>query len=632
MTLLSPWQLLWLGLLVPLVGLYILKRRREQRIVGSTLLWELALRDMRAERPWKKLIPQVSLLLQILALIIGAVALARPAGAGGSPTGSRVAVVVDCSASMAARNEHGSRIDQARAVAARIARTLDPSGHMTLIAAGPEPVVLLPLTRDIVALERATTGLFVRGTRSDLASAVHLASEGLRGAPRGSRIILVTDLSFAGTLSLGPTGTPVEVLRIGEAANNTGIVALDVRAQPTEDAPDRADIFVRVAHVGTTSVERFVTASVEGQGVIASRRLTLAPGANEAIVMTADIPPDPSSSAQFVQVQLAPDESTRATGDALALDDVAAIGSPATARLPVFIVGNASGPLERVLRSDPRVDLYTTSLALLAQRSATDPPLDGLHVYVEQVPSEPPRGDCVVVAPSGNDVWGARLGAATTSPRVITWDDAHPSLRFVSFANVHLGKARAIGGAFGRVLLTTDQGPVISEIARRDGLVTLIAFDPSESDWPTHASFVVFFRNLLERARARRAEGGIAGASVGEPLTVTTTDGEEVTATAPSGDTFSSTARGALAIVPIGSEAGIYRVSAAGKTLYAVRNLLSAEETDTSQRGRISTEDQTAVQATAPPDTPAEMWPWLAAVLLVVLVLEALWATRRVPT
>src|SRR6478736_5819992 len=95
--LLSPISLAWLGLLVPLVLLYVLKRRRETRIVGSTLLWELAMRDMRAERPWQRLVPHLSLLLQALVLILGAIALARPAGAGQVPTGARVAVVVDTS-------------------------------------------------------------------------------------------------------------------------------------------------------------------------------------------------------------------------------------------------------------------------------------------------------------------------------------------------------------------------------------------------------------------------------------------------------------------------------------------------------------------------------------------------------
>ena len=90
MSLLSPASLAWLGLLVPLVILYILKRRRTRKVIGSTLLWEAALRDLRAERPWRRLIPHLSLLLQALILILGALALARPAGAGHVPQGAQV--------------------------------------------------------------------------------------------------------------------------------------------------------------------------------------------------------------------------------------------------------------------------------------------------------------------------------------------------------------------------------------------------------------------------------------------------------------------------------------------------------------------------------------------------------------
>ena len=92
MELLSPWSLAWLGLLAPLVLLYVLKRRRTERTVGSTLLWEAALRDLRAERPWQRLKPHLSLLLQALVLIVGAIALARPAGVGQIPNGARLAV------------------------------------------------------------------------------------------------------------------------------------------------------------------------------------------------------------------------------------------------------------------------------------------------------------------------------------------------------------------------------------------------------------------------------------------------------------------------------------------------------------------------------------------------------------
>ncbi|MEM1417453.1 MAG: BatA domain-containing protein, partial [Myxococcota bacterium] len=92
---LEPWALLWLLLLVPLIVLYVLKRRRRERVVGSTLLWEEALRDLRAERPFRRLLPRVALLLQALAIVALAFALARPTGGDAMPRGSVLAVVVD---------------------------------------------------------------------------------------------------------------------------------------------------------------------------------------------------------------------------------------------------------------------------------------------------------------------------------------------------------------------------------------------------------------------------------------------------------------------------------------------------------------------------------------------------------
>jgi hypothetical protein len=64
--LLAPKGLALLGLLVPLVVLYILKVRRKRLRVASTWLWASAKRDLIARSPWKKLIAQVPLILQAL--------------------------------------------------------------------------------------------------------------------------------------------------------------------------------------------------------------------------------------------------------------------------------------------------------------------------------------------------------------------------------------------------------------------------------------------------------------------------------------------------------------------------------------------------------------------------------------
>jgi hypothetical protein len=626
--LLSPLSLAWLGLLGPLIVLYVLKRRRTEREVGSTLLWELALRDLRAERPFKRLIPHLSLLLQILIIVLGAIALSRPAGAGRVPAAARLAVVLDTSASMAARDGEGkSRLERAQEAARDLARALPASSEMMIIEAQAEPVVLSPLTEDATALERAIDSLDVRGGPSDLEAAVALAVERVRGSP-STRVVLFTDSAVDGEIELDRRTTEVEVRQVGDDSPNTGIVALDVRPRPSSDAPDRADIFVRTARFGEGDVDLFVNASIEGRGVVASRRLRVASGETESVVLTADLPPDANGRAAVVRVALSR-EGEEGTGDAFALDDVAVAPSPGARRLPVFVVGDASPSIERVFRSDESVELFATTLERLATREDPDEPLDGFVVYAGPTPPNPPPGDSLVVAPSGERAFEAAFGEDRARPTITTWDEQDPRLRFVSLSDVNVASLRALSTPAGRTLVATDRGPAIVALERPNGETTLLAFDPEQSDWPDKPSFVVFFRNLLERARSRRAAGGIAPGTLGEPLRVAAPEGEEVEVTTPGGTTLRGRSRGGVAVVPVPAEPGVYVARFGGRELSALRSLLDPAESNLEARARFTRGGTGTTTGVAQAEDHVESWPWFVGALLLVLLLEALWATRR---
>ena len=129
-------KLLWtLGLLVPLVVLYILKVKRKRLTVPSTWLWAQAQRDLMARSPFKRLILQVPLLLQALVLILLALAAASPATRGKTVTGDHVAIVIDTSASMAAQDaESGKRrIDLAKAAAIELVDALPPGSDAMIL-------------------------------------------------------------------------------------------------------------------------------------------------------------------------------------------------------------------------------------------------------------------------------------------------------------------------------------------------------------------------------------------------------------------------------------------------------------------------------------------------------------------
>ena len=78
MSLLNPWALLLLLAMPAVVLLYFLKLKRPAVRVPSSLLWRKVVEDMRVNSPFQKLKRSLLLLLQLLALLAAALALARP--------------------------------------------------------------------------------------------------------------------------------------------------------------------------------------------------------------------------------------------------------------------------------------------------------------------------------------------------------------------------------------------------------------------------------------------------------------------------------------------------------------------------------------------------------------------------
>ena len=74
----APAGLALLALAIPIVLLHILRPRRPEVVVGSTYLWKPLAEPVSAASPWQRLRPSVLLLLQLLAVMLLALAVARP--------------------------------------------------------------------------------------------------------------------------------------------------------------------------------------------------------------------------------------------------------------------------------------------------------------------------------------------------------------------------------------------------------------------------------------------------------------------------------------------------------------------------------------------------------------------------
>jgi len=175
MNLLVPAALAF-SIIIPIILLlYFMRPRRQDRVVGSTLLWQQALQDLQASRPWQRLRITPLLLLQLLAALVIVLILARPAIFLRSPISGDTIIILQASASMQATDVTPSRFEVAKSQVADLVDSLGPNDHLSLISMAHTPQVLIASSQDrgqiMVALQRAR----VTNQGADLEQALSLA-------------------------------------------------------------------------------------------------------------------------------------------------------------------------------------------------------------------------------------------------------------------------------------------------------------------------------------------------------------------------------------------------------------------------------------------------------------------------
>lgn len=623
----SPAGLWLLGLIAPLVLLYVLRIRRQRLRVPSTWLWGAAQRDLLAKSPFKRLVVQVPLILQLLALVLLALALARPATRGGAITGDHVAIVIDTSASMSAKGAGDkTRLEQAKSSAHDVIRSLGPGTDAMIVDAGRNALIASPLDRDPRRLDAAVDSLRARDVEGNLGRALAIASDRLRKLPGQKRIIVITDGALAHPDSLKSAGLPVDVIRVGSPIDNVAVVRVDVRSgQDPATHHEQVQAFALLANYGQKKKSLFVTLRQRNVSEpLASRRVTLASGERAPVVLTFE--PAPGDAGTGLVMQLSP-------GDAMSVDDRAFARVPAGRKIPVVMAPKDANPwFKRALLADPDVDLMGTSLAGLAK---ADVPADALVIIDGACPPSPPGADLVILNPPAGRCRTSVVGRRIDKPAITSWSKSDPRLRFLTLDGVDLLSARRIetdGPADS--LVRAREGTVVSDISMPGRSATLVSFDVGDSNWPLKASFVLFVRNIVELARSHRARGITGPARTGQPMRVRVPpDVARVSIEEPGGEHVQIPARAGLVVIPEVAEAGFYFVSWKGAhpgSVLVAANLTSSSESDTRPKKLVAGKSAVTVSSAAKVADARTDWTWLLALLaLGFIVFDAWWLTRR---
>ena len=598
------------ALAIPIILLYMLKLRRKQVQVSSTLLWQQLLRDQQANAPWQKLRRNLFLLLQLLILAALVLALARPAVQVPSVASGAVIVLLDGSASMNATDVHPSRFEAARSAVAALIDGLSGASRMTLILAGHPPRALVTSASDKTILKNALSAAQPSQGGADWPAAFALAA----GGAQGNQDVTTLIVSDGGLPTTGLPTLPgtVRYLPVGTSADNLGISALALR--PSSRGPE---LFAQVTNY-SASAHLVLLSIYFGDTLLSARQLELKAGGSQSLTLDG-LPSTPGVYKAHISAPQG------VVPDTFSLDDTAfAIYQAASARR-VLLVSQGNLFLEQLLASLPGIQPFR---ALPGKDGSPQIPGDTFDLTVLDgiIPSPLPSGSLLIVDPPPGSNPLFAVGAPFTEMKNVQVRENRLT-RFVDWSNVHVMQARSVAPpSWTDVLVAADAGPLVFVGTDGERRVAVVTFDLRQSDLPLQVTFPILFSNLINELVPPAAFDATQPLRAGDVLTMSVPGAQQVVVVSPSGRAFPLQATANGYSFAETNELGYYAVNfiSGGSTTveYFAVNLFDRSESDIRVRPALQIDRASIPASQADAVGQVELWPWLAALALLVLLVE----------
>jgi hypothetical protein len=487
---------LWFLLALPAIFiLYVIQSRYRPQVVASLLLWKHMARDLEAEAAWRRPRWDLLLALQLLVALAIAIALARPSVAGGGQP--HLAIVLDTSASMGARDVQPSRLAAARQTVEDVVNSAAPDARISFVTAGLEPQVQVENGSAANVMDSVGQVQQAEPDSGDLLTAVRVAA-GLAAHEAGSQppgeVVVVTDGAFG--LSLPPQPVPVSFRLVGGGGQGLAVSEVSLR-RPVEGG-DFLSGFARVANGGADP--QTTTLAILADGVLVDRA-PLQVAAGSQADATFHVP----SAAQSLTVGLTE------RGALPAADRVDLPGYARWARR-VTIVSDAPTTWEHVLSVVPNV---STRSIHPADYSAADASADDIYLFDNVMPTSLPAAAALIMV-NPPDTSTSILERADTLPRqrrAVTFDTTDPLLVGVDIAPLNVQQLeRSTTPTWAAAAVAAEDTPLILHGRMGEQRMVVFAFDPNRSNLPHLAAFPQLMANAVDwltPGRQAIVEGGL---------------------------------------------------------------------------------------------------------------------------
>lgn len=660
-----------------LIALYLLKLRRRPVRVGSIMFWPVAKQDVQANVPLRLARPSWLLLLHMLILLLMLGAVGRPALEAGAPSGGRIVLLIDASASMSAVDDGQlvSRLDLAKARALELIGELRRAGgrrELAVVSFAAEARMLTSFTSSRSVLTDSVRGIGPTDQPGSLGTALKLLDAmGTGGGEEQPEVepataVLISDGSFRDQGRLPPSTMRLRFERIGPPitlpesgatesspprtrTNNVGIVGMSARRDATD--PGVVRVFVDVLNANVSPIAIPLTLSLNGE-VLATRGVEVpGPGADGASGRKSTTFELNDTAGGVVVVDLG-------RGDALAADNSAAVVLPPATRPTIVLVS----PVEKRpglgttaaswLLADALSEMRARSLESVTPEVYEARLANGetggadLFVFDGSHPSRFPNRPSISFGPIPPVDGVTALPVPASGPtRVFFWQRSHPVLRNLSLDSLLVAAPEAVevaepepGDAPVVELVRGQDGPLM--LLKEDGphRRLLVLFDLDQSNWPLQTGFSIFLADAIDYLTLQGELNVGREFSTDEAVLIRARDEpgrlvlrgpiEVVVREGTAGDAAATT--GGVLSVGLLPRAGVYLVDGrAAIDRAAAVNLLDEVESQLASPGAVVVAGR-AIETSAAAVAQREVWHWFMLAAATLLTIEWFMYARSV--
>ena len=606
MSLLLPAALAF-GIIIPIIFLlYFMRPKRQERVVSSTMLWQQASQDLQASRPWQKLRITALLLLQILAAIVIVLVLVRPATIISSPIGGNTIIILQASASMQATDVSPSRFEAARSEISNLIDGLGPSDQLSLITMAKTPQVLVAFSSDKSQLTSALQRAKVTNQDADLEQALSLATS-LAAGHTDAQILVIGDGHVLPPDQTLVSTFPVRYLQIGTDAPNAALLAL-----ASQTLQGKLVALAQIANY--SNQQRSIPVELYADGnLVGVQTAILAAGASGAL-QWGPLPP----TTRFLHARII-------TQDAMTIDHDAWAIAGGSMHGRVLLVTNGNSFLEASLRLQPNIDLFETTPAKYTNVGNFD-----LTVFDGLVPSNLPSGALFFVNPPTDSNTFGKSGPEISISHISAGSDNQNLLNQVDLSSIHVVRKshQLTPAAWMQPIIVTPETPLLIAGEQDNRRIGVLSFDLHDSDLPLQPTFPILMYNLVNWFLPLPVSGN-AQVAPDTPVTIQAWPGaERITITGPDQQTATVAPPFPVTAFNNTDKIGIYTVTQITQKqelhgAFTV-NLFDPLQSSLIPSARLPISQSTLFDAGSPavPHVLREIWPWIAAFLLLVLCAE----------